>query len=105
MSRLQKELDKRAAEPRTYTEAEQAIRQKYEERKVCLTNLTKNKDFKEYLKLEEEMNNPQIVIAHKCSDPVCEGLKAKIRDYQARKKLLLAVIDAGNHSKPTRAPA
>lgn len=105
MSRLQKELDKRAAEPRSYTDAELAIREKYEARKASLVNLTKNKDFKEYLKLEEEMNNPQIVIAHKCSDPVCEGLKAKIRDYQARKKLLLTVIDAGNHSEPHRASA
>lgn len=94
MTRLQKELEKRAAEPRTYTDAEQAIRKKYDERKASLGNLAKNKDFLEYLKLEEEMNNPQIVIAHKCSDPTCEGLKAKIRDYQARKKLLLTVLHA-----------
>lgn len=94
MSRLREELDKRAATPPTYTQAEQAIRAKYAARKESLSKLTKNKDFQEYLKLEEEMNNPQIVIAHKCSDPVCEGLKAKIRDYQARKKLLLAVLHA-----------
>lgn len=97
MSRLQDELTKRAQEPRPYTDAERAIREKYTARKASLATLLKNKDFKEYLQLEEEMNNPQIVIAHKCSDPVCEGLKAKIRDYQARKKLLLAVLDAGNH--------
>lgn len=94
MSRLQDELAKRVAAPRPYTDAEQAIRQKYEARKASLGKLAKNKDFLEYLKLEEEMNNPQIVIAHKCSDPVCEGLKAKIRDFQSRKKLLLAVLHA-----------
>lgn len=94
MSRLQQELDKRATEPRTYTDAEVAIRKKYEERKASLCKLAKSKDFLEYLKLEEEMNNPQIVIAHKCSDPTCEGLKNKIRDYQARKKLLLTVMHA-----------
>ena len=94
MSRLQDELKKRMDAPRTYTEAEQAIRDKYDARKESLSKLAKNKDFLEYLKLEEEMNNPQIVIAHKCSDPVCEGMKAKIRDYQSRKKLLLAVLHA-----------
>jgi hypothetical protein len=103
MSRLQQELNKRAQEPRTYTDAERAIKDKYDARKASLVSLSKNKDFKEYLKLEEEMNNPQIVIAHKCGDPVCEGLKAKIRDYQARKKLLLAVLDAGNYCEPPRA--
>ena len=99
MSRLQEELQKRAVAPRTYTEAEEAIRSRYETRKASLLALSKNKDFKTYLQLEAEMNNPDIVIAHKCSDPICEGLKAKIRDYRTRQRLL-ATIQTQNGSGP-----
>ena len=93
MSRLREQMEARQAEPRVYTEAEQVIRARYEARKTSLVNLAKNKDFKAYLELEREMNNPAAVIAHKCSDPVCEALKAKIRDFHKRERLLATLTN------------
>lgn len=87
MSRLEDELRKRT-EQRTVPQIEDDIRKRYEARKGKLAKLAKSKDFQEYLKLEEEMNDPKIVVAHKCTDPVCESLKAKIRDFWKRRQLL-----------------
>lgn len=88
MSRLQEELQKRQQAEPSYTDAEAEIRRRYEARKASLQKLQANKDFQEYLQLEAEMNDPKIVIAHVCHDPVCESLKKKIRDYWQRQRLL-----------------
>lgn len=105
MSRLQEELAKRADAPRPYTAAEQASLDRYTERMTKFKNLARNKDFAEYLKLEAEMNDPKIVIAHKCSDVTCESLKQKIRDFWNRQRLLtkLQESDGRPHTKPHRA--
>ena len=106
MSRLQDALNQRAAAlPTERTPAEQAILDKFQERVGRLQSLVKNKDFAEYLKLEAEMNDPKIVIAHKCSDPICESLKAKIRDFWKRQLVLQKVTTngAGARTQPRRA--
>jgi hypothetical protein len=92
MSRLQDELKKRA-EPRPYTEAEQEIRKRFEADKKNLRAIQAHKGFQKYLQIEEEMNDPRLVIAHKCSDPTCESMKAKIRDFQKRKQMLAKVLE------------
>lgn len=87
MSRLQEELQKRQQGP-VRSPDELKILEKYQERVAKFRNLFKNKDFGEYLKLEAEMNDPRIVIAHKCSDATCESLKQKIRDFWNRQRVL-----------------
>lgn len=88
MSRLQDRLqDRFNAEP-VRTPAEQAALDRYNERIASFSKLFANKDFEAYLKLEEEMNDPKIVIAHKCTDTTCEALKQKIRDYWNRRKVM-----------------
>jgi hypothetical protein len=98
MSRLQDELSKRATKP-GYTQAEQDTMERFNKRVSSLQTLLKNKDFKEYLKLEEEMNDPKIVIAHDCSDSTCMALKRKVRDFWNRKKVLDKVTN-GTSSSP-----
>ena len=88
MSRLQDELQKRAGAPTPYEQAQQKIIARFEERTKAFLSLLKNKDFKEYLKLEEEMNDPMIVVAHDCSDSVCMAMKRKIRDFRKRQQVL-----------------
>ena len=105
MSRLHDELQKRNQAP-IRTPTEQAILEKYEERVSKFHKLFANKDFAEYLKLEAEMNDPMIVIAHKCSDPVCEGLKMKIRDFRNRQRVLAKLkepINGRHHRQSDRA--
>jgi len=92
MSRLQDELQKRR-EPPKRTPAEEATIKKYQDRISRLRKLVKNKDFEEYLKLEEEMNDPRIVIAHRCTDATCEALKHKIREYWKRQQVMKRVQD------------
>jgi hypothetical protein len=86
VSRLHDELQKRSQPVRS--PHDQAIIDQFQERVTKFRNLFKNKDFAEYLKLEAEMNDPKIVIAHKCSDPVCESLKQKIRDFGNRQRVM-----------------
>jgi hypothetical protein len=105
MSRLHDELQKRAQPVRS--PHDQAILDKFQDRVAKFKNLFKNKDFAEYLKLEAEMNDPKIVIAHKCSDPVCESLKQKIRDFGNRQRVmekLKANGTAGTGAQSHRAP-
>lgn len=90
MSRLQDELARRAA-PRPHTTAEAESLEKFEARMSRFRALSKNKDFAEYLKLEAEMNDPKIVVAYKCTDPACESLKQKIRDFWNRQRVLAKV--------------
>jgi len=87
MSRLQDSLAERV-KLAMRTPAELDILKKYEERTTKFRKLFQNKDFAEYLKLEEEMNDPRIVIAYHCSDAHCESLKAKIRDFWTRQRVL-----------------
>jgi hypothetical protein len=87
MSRLQEELRRRAT-PRGRTATEAEILKTYDARVAKFRTLFRNKDFAEYLKLEAEMNDPKIVIALKCADPVCESLKQKIRDFWNRQRVL-----------------
>ena len=94
MSRLRDELQKRTTQE-TRTPAELESLKRFDERVNKFKKLFANKDFAEYLKLEEEMNDPRIVVAHKCSDPVCESLKAKIRDFWNRQRVL-AKLKGGN---------
>lgn len=104
MSRLTEELKKRA-EPRVYSDAERAILARYEADKKNLKELQAHKGFQKYLQIEEEMNDPRLVIAQKCSDPACEALKAKIRDFQKRKQMLAKVLEdasAGIHQQSRR---
>lgn len=87
MSRLEEELAARVKMD-LRTPAQQAVIQAYEQRITKFKKLFANKEFEEYLKLEAEMNDPKIVIAHKCSDPACEALKQKIRDFWNRQRVL-----------------
>lgn len=87
MTRLHDELQRRA-EPTGRTPAEAAILEKYEARVAKFRALFRNKDFAAYLQLESEMNDPKIVIAYKCSDPLCESLKQKIRDFWNRQRVM-----------------
>jgi hypothetical protein len=107
MSRLQEELQKRQAGPIRSAD-ELKILERYEERVGKFQKLFANKDFAEYLKLEEEMNDPRIVIAYKCSDPQCESLKAKIRDFWNRQRVLAKLKGTNGtalrtHPEPHRA--
>ena len=88
MSRLHQELQKRGHQERTVSDAEDDIRKRYEAKRASLEKLGKSKDFDVYLKIEEEMNNPMIVVAKDCTDPACMALKHKIRDFTKRKQLL-----------------
>jgi hypothetical protein len=85
MKPLYVKLQERAESPEDY---EAQVRARYEAKKASLVNLAGNKDFKAYLTIEAEMNDPKIVIAHDCSDPVCMSLKRKIRDFWKRQRLL-----------------
>lgn len=87
MSRLQDELQKRTGAP-VRSPHDQAMLNQFQERVTKFRKLFQNKEFAEYLKLEAEMNDPKIVIAHKCSDPVCESLKQKIRDFGNRQRVM-----------------
>lgn len=95
MSRLQEELEKRSAQQTPHTKAQLETLQKFEQRVGSLRTLLKNKDFREYLKLEEEMNDPRIVIAHDCTDSTCMALKRKVRDFWNRQKVLQKVMTNG----------
>lgn len=95
MSRLQDELRKREAAQTPYTQAQEKILERFATRTSAFANLLKNKDFKEYLKLEEEMNDPMIVVAHDCSDSVCMAMKRKIRDFRKRQQVLEKVGSNG----------
>lgn len=91
MSRLNDELLRRSAQqgiPRERTPDELAAIKRFDERIGKFKKLLANKEFAEYLQLEAEMNDPKIVIAHKCTDPVCESLKQKIRDFWNRQRVL-----------------
>lgn len=92
MSRLQEELQRRAT-THGRTTAETEILNTYDARVSKFRTLLRNKDFAEYLKLEAEMNDPKIVIAHKCTDPLCESLKQKIRDFWNRQRVLAKVAE------------
>ena len=94
MSRLHEELSKRAGRV-SHTPEEAAILQRYEQRVEKFKKLMASSDFQEYLKLEAEMNDPRIVIAHKCTDPVCESMKTKIRDFWQRQRVLEKVSTHG----------
>lgn len=96
MSRLQDELAKRAGQE-TRSPAELDTLKRYEARVNTFHKLFANKDFAEYLKLEAEMNDPRIVVAHKCSDPVCEALKMKIRDFQNRQRVMDKLKGTNGH--------
>lgn len=96
MSRLQDELHRREAVPPMRTPAEEAVLLRYQDRVTKFQALMKNKDFAEYLKFEAEMNDPKIVIAYKCTDPTCESVKQKIRDYWNRLRVLEKVKTNGH---------
>ena len=98
MSRLHDELEKRM-KGRTLTPPEQDAIDKYNLRVASFQSLLKNKEFREYLKLEEEMNDPKIIVAHDCSDPVCMALKRKVGDFWNRKKVLEVALN-GKRSGP-----
>lgn len=102
MSRLQDRLQARRLDEPLRTPAEQAAITAYQERVASFQKLFHNKDFTAYLQLEEEMNDPKIVIAHKCSDVTCEALKQKIRDYWNRRKVLEKVKGLNGTAKRTR---
>ena len=97
MSTLHEKLQRRAESPEDY---QAQVLERFQARKASLLKLSTNKDFKEYLKLEEEMNDPKIVIAHDCTDPVCMGLKRKIRDFWKRKRLLEKLHENGKAPRP-----
>jgi len=100
MSRLQEEMAARARAESPQMKAQQEALEKYQTRVATFTNLAKNKDFKEWLKLEEEMNDPKIVIAHDCTDSTCMALKRKIRDYWQRKRIFEAAVTNGTRPGP-----
>lgn len=100
MSRLQDEIDKRNATVSPEMAARLDSLKSFEERVQSLGTLLKNKDFRTYLKLEEEMNDPRIVIAHDCTDSTCMALKRKVRDFWNRQKVLDKVLKHGARSSP-----
>ncbi len=100
MSRLHDELQKRTQTPRPRTEAESASIKRREEKLSRLGALYKSKDFQVYLQIEEEMNDPKIVVAYNCTDPVCMSLKHKIRDFGNRKRLLDVAKGQTNGVRP-----
>ena len=100
MSRLQEEMAARARRESPQTKAQQEALEKFATRCQQFTSLSKNKEFKEWLKLEEEMNDPKIVIAHDCTDSQCMALKRKIRDYWQRKRIFEAAVTNGTRPGP-----
>lgn len=83
--RLNEELRAREDDVR---HAEDLIRAKYETRKSKLKSLLANGDFQEYMSLQHEMNNPDVVVGIDCSDPRCMALKRQVRNHRRIVQLL-----------------
>lgn len=93
MSRLDERMQARATD-----QAERMAKamQTFKDRSAKFAKLLTSKEFQEYLKFEEEMYHPDLVLALHCTDPKCEAMKMNIRLFRQRKKALAGAVKASH---------
>ncbi len=87
MSKVHEKMQQRAESTNPEDYRTQMIA-KAHARSALFGKLFASKEFQEYLKFEEEMYNPEIVVAYKCTDATCESMKKNIRLFRQRRKAL-----------------
>lgn len=96
VSRLDEALRERAEEAlgAPYAQAEQRTLERMEARKAKLKTLFGHPEFQEYLKLQDEMNSADVLVATDCSDPKCMALKRQIRNHRRTRRLFDTLVNA-----------